>query len=118
MSSNYVPAIPVENIVNFDSEFEKLTEPIVGVDSKRLIFIKAENGRGKTTLLRKFLKYCQEKSVPCSLIDFESERYNQPHYFLAKDICEQLGVDTQQFDKELIPIKNIKAGGNAQTNIE
>ena len=90
--------VPVSEIVDFDEMLSEFEQMISGENPKKIMFIVARDGRGKTSLLRKMHHRCQSQKVPCCLIDL-SETYDFPHLELAREICEGLQVSMTDFAK-------------------
>lgn len=64
---------------------------ISGENSKKIMFIVARDGRGKTSLLHKMGNHCQSQKMPYCFIDL-SATYDFPHLELAKEIRESLHI--------------------------
>lgn len=92
--------IPVSEIVDFDEMLNDFKQMISGENSKKIMFIVARDGRGKTSLLRKMRHHCQSQEVPSCLIDL-SETYDFPHLELTREICERLQVSMTDFEEAL-----------------
>ena len=95
--------IPVDEIVDFDDIINEFKLMLSGQNRKKIMFIVARDGRGKTSLLRKIHRYCQSKELSSCLIDL-SETYDFPHLELAKDIYSRLGLPMTSFEETLSPM--------------
>jgi hypothetical protein len=110
--------IPVERIVDRDEQREIFEEAVAGAGEKRLIFVRADDGYGKTCLLRVLKEYCKDKALPCCYIEFKrTDSYDVPHLTLAREICEQLGIEPKHLCDKIRPLSASGGGGRASTEI-
>jgi hypothetical protein len=111
-------AVPVDEIVDFEKQIDTFNRIRTGEDPKRLLFIRAPSGRGKTSLLRQMREYCRSEGILSCWIDFRFESYDAPHLTLAREICEQLELTPQLLAQALLPLSAYEAKGEATTIIE
>lgn len=110
-------SVPIEEIVDFDEEFQTFQRMVAGEDEKRLMFICAPGGRGKTCLLRQMREHCRVEDIPYSWIDFRWESYDAPYLTLAREMCEQLSVSPRHLAEALLPLSAYAAKGEARAEI-
>ena len=110
-------SVPIGEIVDFDEEIETFQRMVAGEDEKRLMFIRAPGGRGKTCLLRQMREHCRAEDIPYCRIDFHRESYDAPHLTLAREMCEQLSVSPRHLAEALLPLSAYGAKGEARAEI-
>jgi hypothetical protein len=110
-------SVPVEEIVDFDEELETFRRMVAGEDEKRLMFIRAPGGRGKTCLSRQMREHCRQEDIPYCWIDFRWESYDAPHLTLAREMCEQLSVSPRHLAEALLPLSAYAVKGEAKAEI-
>jgi hypothetical protein len=95
---------PTEYVIDFDDQRD-LFKRMLGDSSakKRLMFIQAPGGRGKTSLLGIFGVHCERESIPYCSIDSGEQPYDNPHFTLALVICDQLGLSPRRLAQALQP---------------
>lgn len=82
---------PTEYLINFDDEQHLFKEMLDDSQEKRLMFIQAPGGRGKTSLLRLLVRHCKREEIPyCNLDSSRGQPYDNPHFTLALGIAGQL----------------------------
>jgi len=81
-----------EEFIDFDDQRQLFKSMLTDAAEKRLMFIQASGGRGKTSLLRMLGFHCEEEGVPYCSIDSRGQPYDNPHFSLALMICEQLAL--------------------------
>lgn len=101
---------PTEFLVNFDDERSRFRKMLDG-SKKRLMFIQAKGGRGKSSLLLMLSVYCQDEGIPCCRIDSKGQAYDNPHFTLARAMCNQLGLSPRNLVKALQPLSVFKWQG-------
>jgi subtilisin-like proprotein convertase family protein len=92
-----------EDLIDFDDQRD-LFKKMLHDSRKRLMFIKAPGGRGKTSLLRIFGVHCEQEGIPYCSIDFRVQPYDNPHFTLALVICNQLGVSPRRLAQAVQPL--------------
>ena len=80
------------DLIDFEDERNRFKSMLADSTEKHLMFIQAPGGRGKSSLLRVMGFHCAEESIPCCSIDFRGQPYDNPHFTLARVICNQLGL--------------------------
>jgi hypothetical protein len=110
-------SVPIEEIVDFDGELKTFQRMVAGEDEKRLMFIRAPGGRGKTCILRQMRQHCRDEDIPFCWIDFRWETYDAPHLTLAREMCEQLSISPCQLAKALLPLSAYGAKGEAKAEM-
>jgi hypothetical protein len=99
-----VKSVPVEEIVNFDEQMELFERILADPTERRLMFIRAAGGRGKTCLLRLMRHHCEKQGIPCCWVDFRGESYDSPHLTLARQICQELRLSPRYLAEALWPL--------------
>lgn len=113
--------VPIKEIVNFEKELDTFKNMVCKPTKRRAMFISAPSGRGKTCLLRKMEDYCHNEKILTFRFDefFRSdESYNNPHYYLAREICEHLQLPQEYFTQALQLFYNNEVNGMARTDIK
>jgi hypothetical protein len=90
-----------EDLVDFDEERRLFKAMLADAPEKRLMFIQAPGGRGKTSLLRMLAFLCEEEGVPYCSIDSRGQPYDNPQFTLAMVICDQLGLSPRHIARAL-----------------
>jgi hypothetical protein len=92
-----------EELVDFEDQ-RGLFEGMLGRSpEKRLMFVQAPGGRGKTSFLRMARFHCEQKGTPWCWIDFHGQPYDNPHFTLALAMCDQLGLSPRHLAQALQP---------------
>jgi hypothetical protein len=99
-----VKSVPVEEIVNFDEQIDLFKTMLADPTERRLMFIRAPGGRGKTCLLYLMRHHCEDQGVPSCRVDFRGESYDSPHLSLARQICQGLGLSPRHLAEGLWPL--------------
>jgi hypothetical protein len=110
-SSNPVQHRFPEELVDFENEQGLFKKMLADSSEKRLMFIQAHGGRGKSSLLRLFEFHCAVGGVPCCSIDFRGDPYDYPHFTLALVICNQLGLSPRHLAQAAQPFSVYKFEG-------
>lgn len=97
-------SVPVEEIVNFDEQIALFKRMLADTTERRLMFIRAGGGRGKTCLLYLMCHHCEEQGIPSCRVDFRGEFYDSPHLTLARQICQGLGLSPRHLAESLWPL--------------
>jgi hypothetical protein len=103
MVSRVAKSVPVSEIVDFEPQLKLFHGMLADPTERRLMFIQAPGGRGKTCLLRLMRRHCKEQGLPCCWADFRGESYDNPHLTLAREICDQLGLVPRHLAEALLP---------------
>jgi hypothetical protein len=82
---------PTEYLINFDDERHLFKKMLDDSQEKRLMFIQAPGGRGKTSLLHLLVRHCKQEEIPyCTIDSSRRQPYDNPHFTLALGIAAQL----------------------------
>jgi hypothetical protein len=101
---------PTEFLIDFDDQ-RNLFKEMLDDPKKRLMFIQAPGGRGKSSLLLMLRSQCEHKNIPCSSIDSKEKPYDNPHFTLAREMCKQLGLLPRHLANALQPLSIYKSPG-------
>jgi hypothetical protein len=93
-----------EDLINFDNQRHLFKEMLDQSPEKRLMFIQAPGGRGKTSLLRMLGFQCEREGIPYCSIDSRGQPYDNPHFTLALAVCDQLGLSPRHIAHALQPL--------------
>ena len=80
------------NLVDFEDQRKLFKGMLAEWPAKRLMFIRAPGGRGKSSLLQMLGFHCEQECIPCCSIDFSGRPFDSPHFTLALVICDQVGI--------------------------
>ena len=105
----YKKSVPVEEIVNFDEQIDLFKKMLADPTERRLMFIRAAGGRGKTCLLRLMRHHCEKQGIPSCWVDFRGESYDSPHLSLARQMCQELHLSPRHLAKVLWPFSTYAA---------
>ena len=94
----------MENLVDFEDQRQLFGKMLEDPREKRLMFIQAPGGRGKTSLLRMLSLHCEGKDIPYCSIDSGDQPYDNAHFTLSLAICNQLGVSPRHLADVLQPL--------------
>jgi hypothetical protein len=97
-------SVPVGEIVNFDDQIDLFKRMLADPTERRLMFIRAAGGRGKTCLLRLMRHHCEEQGILSCWVDFRGEPYASPHLSLARQICQELRLSPRHLAEALWPL--------------
>jgi hypothetical protein len=92
-----------EDFIDFEDQQQQFKMMLENPVVKRLMFIQAPGGRGKTSLLSIFGFHCEQQAVPYCRIDSSGQPYDNPHFTLALAICDQLGLSPRHLADALQP---------------
>jgi hypothetical protein len=106
----YKKSVPVEEIVNFDEQIDLFKKMLADPTERRLMFLRAAGGRGKTCLLRLMRHHCEKQGIPCCWVDFRGEPYDSPHLSLARQICQELRLSPRYLAEALWPLSTHAVG--------
>lgn len=82
----------VEELVDFEKPQGIFRGMLDHSSEKRLMFVRAPGMCGKTSLLHMLHFHCKKKNTPTCWIDFRMQPYDNPHFTLARVMCDQLGL--------------------------
>src|SRR6185503_2299395 len=99
-SSGTVQGFP-EDLIDFEDQRHLFKGMITDSPAKRLMFIQAPGGRGKSSLLRMLACYCEQDGIPYCSIDSSGQPYDSPHFTLSRVICDQLGLSPRHLANAL-----------------
>jgi hypothetical protein len=100
-----------EELIDFEDQRHLFERMLADSPEKRLMFIKAAGGRGKSSLLRMFGFHCEQQGIPYCRIDSGEQPYDQPHFTLAVAICDQLGLSPRHLAQALQYLSAYKPEG-------
>lgn len=95
---------PTDYLVNFEDQRDLFKKMLGDSPRKRMMFIKAPGGRGKSSLLLMLGIQCDREGIPYSSIDSKGQPYDNPHFTLAHTICQQLGLSPRHLANALQPL--------------
>ncbi len=93
----------LDELVDFEDQQRRFEEMLDHSASKRLMLVQAPGMCGKTSLLRILRFHCEQKGIPRCWIDFRGQSYDNPHFTLARDMCDQLGLSPRHMYQALQP---------------
>jgi hypothetical protein len=91
-NSEPIQSVSPEELVDFEEQQAFFKGMLDHSSEKRLMFVQASGMCGKTSLLRMMRFLCEKKGTPWCWIDFRGQPYDNPHFTLARVICDQLGL--------------------------
>jgi hypothetical protein len=91
-NSKSIQSVSPEELVDFEEQQGIFRGMLNHSSEKRLMFVQASGMCGKTSLLRMVRFHCEKKGTPWCLIDFRGQPYDNPHFTLARVMCDQLGL--------------------------
>jgi hypothetical protein len=100
-----------EYLVNFEGERGIFKNMLDHSPEKRLMFIQAPDGRGKTSLLRMLSFHCELEGISYCSIDSQGQPYDNPHLTLALAMCNQLAVSPRHLAHSLQSLSDYKPQG-------
>jgi|GEM_PF-1224943 len=95
---------PTEYLINFEDERDLFEKMLDDSAKKRLMFIQAAGGRGKSSLLLMLGFHCEREGIPYCRIDSKGQVYDNPHFTLAHAMCTQLGLSPRHLAHALQPL--------------
>jgi hypothetical protein len=111
-------SVPSEELIDFEEQLELFKRMLADPSEKRLMFVQASGMCGKTSLLRLMRLHCKDKDASWCWIDFRGQSYDNPHFTLAHEMCEQLGLSPRHLAEALQPLSTYKPiGAEASTHI-
>lgn len=109
--SRPIPYDYPEDLINFDDQRHLFKKMLDQSPEKRLMFIRAPGGRGKTSLLRILGFQCELEGIPYCSIDSRGQPYDNPHFTLALAMCDQLGLSPGHLAHAVQPLSVYKPHG-------
>lgn len=106
--SEPLPSDFPDALVNFEDQRRDFEKMLAHSSEKRLMFVRGPDGIGKTSFLRMVHFHCEQKGIPCCRINFQGQSYDNPHFTLARAICDQLGVTPRYLAQALLPMSTYK----------
>jgi len=97
-------SVPEEELVDFEEQVELFEKMVSDSTEKRLMFVRALGGRGKTCLLRLMRRHCRQQDISYCWVDFRGTSYDSPHLTLAHEICDQFGLLPRHLAEALLPL--------------
>jgi len=101
-------SVSPEELVDFEEQLKLFKRMLDDPAEKRLMFVQASGMCGKTSLLRMMRRHCKEKGAPWCWIDFRGQSYDNPHFTLAYEMCDQLGLSPLHLAKALQPLSTYR----------
>lgn len=102
---------PTDYLINFDDERNRFRKMLNGSPKKRLMFIQAPGGRGKSSLLLMLGAHCEREGIPYCRIDSKGQPYDNPHFTLAHAMCKQLDFSPRHLAHALQPLSVFRSQG-------
>lgn len=100
-NSRPIQSVSPEELVDFEEQQGFFKGMLDHTSEKRLMFVQASGMCGKTSLLRLVRFHCEKKGTPWCWIDFRGQPYDNPHFTLARAICDQLGLSPHNLTRIL-----------------
>jgi hypothetical protein len=97
-------SVPEEELVDFEEQVEIFEKMVSDLTEKRLMFVRALGGRGKTCLLRLMRRHCRNQDISYCWVDFRGKSYDSSHLTLAHEICDQFGIPPRHLAEALLPL--------------
>jgi hypothetical protein len=110
LPSRPIQSDPTEYLIDFDDQRD-LFKKMLDDPKKRLMFIQAPGGRGKTSLMSIFGVHCEQEGIPYCSIDSKGQRYDNPHLTLAHAMCKQLGLLPRHLAEASQPLSIYRSQG-------
>jgi hypothetical protein len=95
---------PTDYLINFDDERSRFGKMLDGSHKKRLMFIRAPGGRGKSSLLLMLASHCEREGNPYCRIDSKGQPYDNPHFTLAHAMFKRLHFSPRHLAQALQPL--------------
>lgn len=102
---------PTEYLINFEDERDRFKKMLHNSARKRLMFIQAPGGRGKSSLLLMLGSHCEREGISYCRIDSKGQSYDNPHFTLAHTMCTQLGLSPRHLAHALQPLSVYRSKG-------
>lgn len=102
---------PTEYLINFDDERDRFKKMLDDSAKKRLMFIQAPGGRGKSSLLLMLGFHCEREGISYCTMDSKGQSYDNPHFTLARAMCTQLGLSPRHLAHALLPLSVYRSQG-------
>lgn len=100
-NSKPIQSVSPEELVDFEEQQGFFKGMLDHMSEKRLMFVQASGMCGKTSLLRLVRFHCEKKGTPWCWIDFRGQPYDNPHFTLARAMCDQLGLSPRNLTQVL-----------------
>jgi len=100
-NSKPIQSVSTEELVDFEKEQGSFRGMLDHSSEKRLMFVQASGMCGKTSLLHMVRFHCEKKGTPWCWIDFRGQPYDNPHFTLARVMCDQLGLSPRNLTQIL-----------------
>lgn len=111
-------SVSPEELVDFEEQLKLFKKMLADPAEKHLMFIQAPGTCGKTSLLRMMRLHCKKKGTSWCWIDFRGQSYDNPHFTLAHEMCDQLGLSPRHLAEALQPLSTYRPiGAEAATFI-
>jgi len=111
-------SVSPEELVDFEEQLELFKGMLADPAEKRLMFVQASGMCGKTSLLRIMRLHCRDKGAAWCWIHFRGQSYDNPHFTLAHEMCDQLGLSPRHLAEALQPLSAYRpVGAEAATHI-
>jgi hypothetical protein len=117
VNSEPIQSISPEELVDFEKQQGFFKGMLDRSSEKRLMFVQASGMCGKTSLLRMVRFHCEKKGTPWCMIDFRGQPYDNPHFTLARVMCDQLGLSPRYMTQILAGV-NLTHGDLRQRYIK
>lgn len=99
-----IQSVSPKELVDFEDQLRLFERILNHSAKKRLMFIQALGMCGKTSLLRILRFHCEHKGIPWCWVDFRGQSYDNPHFTLAHEMCDQLGLSPRHLAQALQPL--------------
>jgi TIR domain len=100
-----------EDLIDFEDQQQLFKKMLDNPPVKRLMFVQAPDGRGKTSLLRILSFHCEHEGVPYCSIDNGKQPYDSPYLTLPLAMCDQLGLSPRHLAQAVQPLSTSKPQG-------
>ena len=100
-NSRPMQSISTEQFVGFEKQLGLFKRMVNHSSEKRLMFVQASGMCGKTSLLHLMRFQCEKNNTPWCWVDFHGQPYDNPHFTLARAMCDQLGLSPYNLNQVL-----------------
>ena len=101
-----------EDLIDFEDQQQLFKAMLDNRPVKRLMFVQAPDGRGKTSLLRILSFHSEHGGVPYCSIDNGKQPYDSPYLTLPLAICDQLDLSPRHLARALQPLSTFSPPGD------